>query len=110
MTEPVAAPVIELLSEAEVAAMLRRSRRYVRQLRQAGELRWLPGAGRAPILIDKASVLAYVERTLQWRDSPSVALRAVKTPSTTSPEAARRRELTIGKMLFRRKAATASRP
>lgn len=99
----------ELLPEAEVAALLHRSRRFVRQLRQAGELRWLPGAGRAPVLIDKASVDAYLERTMQWKDAPSVALRATRTSARSSPEAAKRRELAIGQMLFRKKAATSKR-
>lgn len=58
-----------LLTEAEAAALLRRSRRFVRQLRQAGEVRWVPGAGRAPLLICKASLDAYIERTLQCHAS-----------------------------------------
>ncbi len=99
----------DLLLESEVAAMLHRSRRFVRQLRQAGELRWLAGSGRAPVLIDRASVTAYLERTMQWRDTPTVALRTTRTAAKSSPEAAKRRELAIGQMLFRKKAVTSKR-
>ena len=63
---------MDLLLESEVAALLRRSRRYVRQLRQAGQLHWLPGAGRAPILISKQSVQAYLERTMTWQEKLSL--------------------------------------
>jgi hypothetical protein len=56
----------ELLLESEVASLLHRSRRFVRQLRQTGELQWIPGAGRAPLLIPKQSVDNYIERTLRW--------------------------------------------
>ena len=55
--------------EADVAALLHRSRRFVRELRQAGELQWIPGAGRAPILITRQSVEEYIRRKIQWQES-----------------------------------------
>lgn len=89
--------------------MLHRSRQYVRKLRQAGELRWLPGAGRAPILIDKQSVLDYLERTMQWAAAPQPALRATRRQGRSSPEAAARREKALGQLLYRNKAVMAKR-
>ena len=74
-----------LLTEAEAAALLRRSRRFVRQLRQAGEVRWVPGAGRAPLLICKASLDAYIERTLQCHASNSRRGWSNRAASGTSP-------------------------
>jgi len=100
----------DLLLEAEVAAMLHRSRQFVRKLRQAGELRWLPGAGRAPILIDKQSVLDYLDRQMQWAASPTPALRATRRQGRSSPEAAIKREKALGQLLYRTKSVMAKRP
>lgn len=59
----------ELMLEVDVAALLHRSRRFVRELRQAGELQWIPGAGRAPILITRQSVEEYIRRKIQCQES-----------------------------------------
>jgi excisionase family DNA binding protein len=48
----------KLLTQPEVAAILRCSPYTVARLRKAGKLAYIPGK---PVLIDEADVLAYVE-------------------------------------------------
>jgi MarR-like DNA-binding transcriptional regulator SgrR of sgrS sRNA len=94
----------DLLTEAEAAALLRRSRRHVRQLRQAGELQWLPGAGRAPLLITRESLNQYIERALQWHASNSRlgSSKALATTGTSpSPMVAALSEQAFGRQIFK---------
>lgn len=63
-----------LLTQQEIADVLRRSVASVARLRRAGELAWLPGA---PVMIPAAELDAYLERKM-------VARRA-KTEKQTPP-------------------------
>lgn len=93
----------DLLLESEVAAMLHRSRRFVRQLRQTGELQFIPGAGRAPLLIPKQSVENYIERTLRWHANNSHHGSSKPTVSGTSPsrKAGAASEQAYGRAIFK---------
>lgn len=53
-----------LLTQQEVAVVLRRSVRSVARLRRMGELAWLPGA---PVMIPAAELDAYLERKMVAR-------------------------------------------
>jgi len=94
---------MDLLLESEVAALLHRSRRFVRELRQAGELQWLPGAGRAPILITRESVHQYIERKTQCHANNSHRASSRPTASGTSPTrtVAARKEQAFGQKIYK---------
>lgn len=93
----------ELMLESDVAALLHRSRRFVRELRQAGELRWLPGAGRAPILITRESVNQYIKRKTQCHASNSHRDLSSPTMSGMSPTRtlAARKEQAFGQKIYK---------
>lgn len=66
-----------LLTQAEVARVLRRSVASVARLRRAGELSYLPGH---PVLIPEAELTAYLERILVRRE-----VKAKEAPRTRTP-------------------------
>lgn len=73
-----AATEVKLLTQEEVAKVLRKSVRSVARLRAAGELAWLPGS---PIMIPETELAAYLERRMVKRrklEQPPV--RAERTP------------------------------
>lgn len=53
----------DMLTQKEAAAILRKSVKAIYRLRKAGELRSLPGR---PVLIRRADLDDYIERTAQW--------------------------------------------
>ena len=94
---------MDLLLESEAAALLHRSRRFVRGLRQAGELQWLPGAGRAPILITRESLNQYIERNVQCHANNSHRASSKPTVSGTSltRTVAARKEQAFGQKIYK---------
>ena len=52
---------IDLMTEAEVAAVLHKSPRTVKALRQGGKLAFLPGK---PVLIPRQALADYLSRTV----------------------------------------------
>jgi hypothetical protein len=94
---------MELLLESEVAALLHRSRRFVRQLRQSGELKWLPGAGRAPLLITKDSVDEYITKEISWHASNYLraSSKAVASGTSRSRTKDARKEQVLGRQIYK---------
>jgi hypothetical protein len=93
----------ELLLESEVAAWLKRGRRFVRRLRQEGELQWIPGAGRAPILITKESVNQYIERRVQCQEKHyhQGSSRSAALGTSSSRAMAGRSEIAFGQKIYK---------
>lgn len=95
--------MMELMLEADVAKLLHRSRRFVRQLRLNGELKWIPGGGRAPVLITKISVEQYIERETSWQEKhcrqDSKKSKACGTSTTT--KAVDHNETAYGQMIYK---------
>lgn len=75
-----------LLTQQEVAEVLRRSVKSVARLRLAGELAWLPGS---PVMIPAAELDAYLERKMVARREK--AEERARPAARRSPEEAARR-------------------
>jgi Helix-turn-helix domain len=93
----------ELMLEQDVAELLHRSRRFVRQLRLNGELSWLPGAGRAPLLITKKSVEEYIERKTSWQEKhyPHDSKRTTEIGTSFIHKEAAHREIAFGQEIYK---------
>jgi hypothetical protein len=63
---------VRLLTQEEVAQILRRSVASVARLRRAGELAWLPGS---PIRIPETELSAYLDRKMVKRQAGEAAAR-----------------------------------
>ena len=94
---------MDLLLETEVADMLHRSRGFVRKLRQSGELQWIPGAGRAPLLISRESVQQYIERTLRWhaKRSHQDSSKTLASGTSRSQMEVARKERAFGQQIYK---------
>jgi hypothetical protein len=56
---------VRLLTQEEVAKVLRRSVRSVARLRNSGQLAWLPGS---PVMIPETELAAYLDRKMVKRE------------------------------------------
>lgn len=56
---------VRLLTQEEVAKVLRRSVRSVARLRSSGQLAWLPGS---PVMIPETELAAYLDRKMVKRE------------------------------------------
>ena len=95
-----------LISEEEAAALIGRSRRYVYELRKKGQLQYIPGAGRAKVMIDRASLEMWIkENTCQEKNYPQESSSRTATTTSRLAKMAEAKEQAYGQLIFYKRKA-----
>jgi hypothetical protein len=93
---------MNLLTEQQSAERIGRTKRFIAALRKAGELEYLPSAGRAPTMILEESLNKWIkEQIWQASNSPRASKSAMRTGTLSTPKTDEAREQAFGRKIFK---------